>query len=73
MLQVTKLLVLGLVLTAGSASAASANPKKAAAQDQTKYCMQVEASTGSRIIRTQCRTRADWANVGVDVDEAIRK
>lgn len=70
---ITKALVLGLVLSGASATTVGAAPKKAAVEDQTKYCMQIEAFTGTRIIRTECRTKAEWANIGVDVDEATRK
>lgn len=34
----------------------------------SKYCMRVEAATGSRIETVQCWTRAEWADQGVDVD-----
>ena len=33
-----------------------------------KYCMRVEAATGSRLETVQCWTRAEWAAEGVDVD-----
>ena len=35
---------------------------------QTKYCMHVEAPTGSRIEPVRCWTREEWAEQGVDVD-----
>jgi hypothetical protein len=63
---------LGLALIAASLAPANAAPKKAA-DDQTKYCVQVEPSTGSRIVTTECRTKAEWANIGVDVDELAKK
>ena len=34
----------------------------------TRYCMRVEAVTGSRIETIECWTRAEWAEQGVDVD-----
>ena len=34
----------------------------------TKYCMHIEAITGSRIEEVKCWTRAEWAERGVDVD-----
>ena len=68
-----KLVVLSLVLGAAPAAAADSAAKKAAAKDQTKYCIQVEPSTGSRISTTECRTKADWASLGVDVDELLAK
>lgn len=34
----------------------------------TKYCMRIEAITGSRLEKTKCWTRQEWAEQGVDVD-----
>ena len=34
----------------------------------TRYCLRVDPETGSRIETIQCRTRADWADLDVDVD-----
>ena len=34
----------------------------------TKYCMHIEAITGSRLEKTKCWTREEWAEQGVDVD-----
>ena len=36
--------------------------------EATRYCMRVEAVTGSRIERTICWTRAQWEAQGVDLD-----
>jgi hypothetical protein len=33
-----------------------------------RYCMRVEAATGTRLETIQCWTRAEWAWAGVDVD-----
>ena len=35
---------------------------------ETKYCMRIEAVTGTRIEEVKCWTRAEWAERGVDVD-----
>jgi len=40
-----------------------------AAGPDAKYCMRVEAFTGSRIETIQCWTRAEWAEQGVDLDK----
>lgn len=71
--QITKLGLLSLVLAATPAAAADYAKNKTAAQDQTKYCIQVEAATGSRINKMECRTRAEWAQLGVDVDQVLAK
>ena len=35
---------------------------------ETRYCMRIEAITGSRIEELKCWTRQEWAERGVDVD-----
>lgn len=35
----------------------------------TRYCLRVEPVTGSRIETIQCRTRDEWAELGLDVDQ----
>jgi hypothetical protein len=35
---------------------------------ETRYCMHIEAITGSRIEEVKCWTRAEWAERDVDVD-----
>jgi hypothetical protein len=37
--------------------------------DMTRYCIRVEALTGSHIETVQCWTRAEWADQDVDVDQ----
>lgn len=66
-----KFAALSLVLAA-PASAAAAAPKTAV-PDQTKYCLEYENGTGSRIGHIECRTKAEWAKLGVDVDELMKK
>lgn len=36
--------------------------------ETTRYCMRVEAVTGSRIEKVECWTRAEWSEQGVDLD-----
>ena len=36
---------------------------------QTRYCMRIEAVTGTRIETVECWTRQEWADQGVDVDK----
>jgi len=62
-----------LILTSAPAAAADPAGNKTAAQDRTKYCIEIEASTGSRINKMECRTKAEWASLGVDVDEISKK
>ena len=69
----------GLILAFSMIAAAS--PLSARVQDrdpqmlapagtpQTRYCMHIEAITGSRIEEVKCWTREEWAEQGVDVDK----
>lgn len=36
---------------------------------ETRYCLRIEALTGSRIAQVKCWTREKWADQGVDVDK----
>ena len=47
-------------------------PAPAAGPD-AKYCMKVDALTGSNIETTRCWTREKWAEQGVDVDKEWAK
>ena len=58
-------------LLAATASAAAADAPASAAPAgtaETRYCMKVEAVTGTRHERTECWTRAEWSAQGVEVD-----
>ena len=66
-----KFVILTLVLAA-PAGVAGAAPNKSA-QDQQKYCIQYEQDTGSRINRVECKTKAEWAKLGVYVDDLTKK
>ena len=58
---------------AGGQSGSSATGTKPAAQDQAvKYCIETEPFTGSKLIKTECHTRAEWANQGVDIDQLVK-
>lgn len=69
-----KQLIAGLILvTAGSpifATSPEPNIMRApAGTPETKYCMRIEASTGTIIERVRCWTREEWAANDVNVDE----
>jgi len=69
-----KALVIALAaIVAGSAGAtpnAEARPATAPpGTPETRYCMRIEAMTGSRIEEVRCWTRAEWAEQEVDVDK----
>ena len=38
-----------------------------------RYCMRVEAVTGTRVERVRCWTREQWVRQGIDVDKEWAK
>ena len=62
-----------MIMTGSAASAASlqwAQSEPApAGNEATRYCLRVDPNTGSRIETIQCYTRAEWAQLEVDVDK----
>ena len=65
-------LALGMIVAASPVSATSPDryPLVApAAPAHAKYCLRIAPITGSRIETIQCRTREEWARIGLDVDE----
>lgn len=58
------------VVTSTSALAAPRNGQKTAAE--RKYCFQYHETVGTRIARSECKTKAQWALEGVDVDKLLR-
>jgi hypothetical protein len=66
----TKLLfALGIIAAAPLAAQPMPGPMGAPeAPPGARYCMRVEAATGTRLETIQCWTRDEWAWAGVDVD-----
>jgi hypothetical protein len=68
---------LGTLLVASSASAWD-NPQsntvaaKPQAQEKT-YCVRFSFDTGSRINRVECKTKQEWTQLGVDVENLTDK
>lgn len=69
-----KQLAFALCMIAGAmpVSAASQGPLSVpgapAGTPGTRYCMRVEAFTGTLVEQVKCWTRREWAEQGVDVD-----
>ena len=63
-----------LIAAPATAKAPADAPKagKTAIAEQ-KYCIEYEKMTGSRVSRQECRTKKEWAEEGVDVDELLKK
>lgn len=66
------LLALIVIATAAPLSAASEGRTRTttapAGTPETRYCMRIEAMTGTLIELVKCWTREQWAEQGVDVD-----
>ncbi len=66
-------IALGMIAAASPVSATSQHPDAEtgapAGTPETRYCMRIEAITGSRIEELKCWTREEWAENGVDVDQ----
>jgi hypothetical protein len=63
--------ILALTMAAAAALPLPINPGAPAAPPggpETRYCLRVDPIIGSRIETIECRTREDWADLGVNVD-----
>jgi hypothetical protein len=56
---------------AGQTTSASKDPpaKQASQGQPVKYCVETDPFTGSRTFKTECKTKAEWAREGVNVDQ----
>lgn len=61
-------LLIAAVTLATAVPLAAADTAAPAGTAQTRYCMRVEAVTGTRLEKVECWTRREWAVQGVDVD-----
>ena len=75
----------GAVLVASAPAAAGTNAKaekvnaaeptgtsKAAQASEKKYCIK-ERDTGSHLESKECRTKAEWAQEGIDIEQFAKK
>lgn len=66
-----------MLVAASPASAAIPEPDRpgpsAADAPDTRYCLRIEALTGTRIQKVECWTRRQWAEQDVDVDREWAK
>jgi hypothetical protein len=71
------LLVLSVIAAASPLSAATEGRTRTttapAGTPETRYCMWIEAVTGTLIEQVKCWTREEWARQGVDVDREWAK
>ena len=70
-------LALSLVATIPATAGAQSDARRGAAAPDApadaRYCLRVEPITGSRIETVQCRTREEWSEQGVDLDQEWRR
>jgi hypothetical protein len=59
------------LLFASTASTAAQNDKSAkpAKPAERQFCLKFANDTGSHLTRTECRTKKEWKQLGIDVDE----
>ena len=67
------LVALSVILLAAPASAADVAGQKqsgtSAPAKEKKYCVRYADITGSRVAIRECRTKAEWARDGVEVEK----
>jgi len=70
-------IALGMVVVTSPVSATNPEPTPTTgaptASANAKYCLRIEAITGSRLEKVRCWTRQEWAENGVDVDQEWAK
>jgi len=73
----------GMVLVASAPAAAGTNSKAekvnaseqsgaSKAEKETKYCIK-ETDTGTHLESKECRTKAEWAQEGIDIEQFAKK
>lgn len=68
----TLAVALGMIFATSAFASPNPQPRPSTAPPgtaETRYCMRIEAITGSRIETVRCWTRAEWAEQDVDVDQ----
>lgn len=62
--------LIGFVLILMSTAAIAGPGAKSPSDTSTKkHCLTFADDTGSHLVRTECRTKKEWKQLGVDVDE----
>jgi hypothetical protein len=72
--QIVVALTIALIATPAFAKGGDAKAGKdaAASVDQRKYCISYDNIVGSRVSRTECKTKEEWARQRVDVDKLLK-
>lgn len=66
---------MALAATSGASATPQGKPQTQAPKPQQEqvYCLEYERSTGSRVSQTECRTKSQWRDAGVEIDALTRK
>jgi hypothetical protein len=73
MLSTVMILATSLILGAnGTSNAGAKSSQGGKSAPEQKYCIEYEKMVGSRLSQTECRTKKDWADQGVDLDELLK-
>jgi|1186.fasta_scaffold302602_2 hypothetical protein len=75
MLKILATVALSAFLVANAPAATSSDKSAQKPKDRgsdTKYCITFDPSTGSRISKTECRSRSEWAQLGINIDDLPR-
>lgn len=71
------ILALSMIVATSPVSAAKPEPTPATgapeASPDARYCLRIEAVTGTRLEKVRCWTRQEWAEQDVDVDKEWAK
>jgi hypothetical protein len=62
-----------LTSTLASADPVSKPNSKPSDNPSQKYCVTFDVSTGSHLVRTECHTKSQWRQLGVDIDDLLKK
>ena len=64
-----KFLIASAIASLMAVPAAAQSSKGRQAGKEPVYCLEFSSETGSRIARMECRTKKDWARLGVELDK----
>lgn len=72
-MRISRKIILASILALAAAPLAASqempmNEGAPPASEDALYCLRVEAALGTRLETVQCHTRAEWADMEVDVD-----
>ena len=70
-----KMILIALSVIAAASPVSASKPElppasmAPAAGPEARYCLRIEASTGTILERVRCKTREEWAVLDIDIDK----